>query len=170
MTKSKAEWVVAGGRVDEHGHCKRCGSGLRLEMPQHIEVVSAAMKAFVKVHSQCTDKGPVEPVAKTPADWARGRDTGISSGTIYAVMTRSRGPYGRYDIPHDPSDFGRCYRLLKLFPDWRPKLEEVSDRYPDWLPFVREWDKLTEMWEAALESKDGKEMYGFMAELRKGSL
>jgi len=72
-----------------------------------------------------------------------------------------------YDIPHDPDDFGRCYRLLELFPDWKSQLGKVAERFPKWSPFVREWDTLTTMYEAALSSKSNlaTEMYEFMQQL-----
>lgn len=105
----------------------------------------------------------------TPEDWLNGRDTGTSSRTIYAVLQNCR--MDCYDVPHDPDDFGRCYRLLKLFPAWKDRLPEVTLRFPAWAALVREWDKLTAMYEAAINSKADRapEMYALMRELRKES-
>lgn len=80
-------------------------------------------------------------VTQAQLSWALGRDTGTSSKTIFSVMTGSE--LDRSDVPYDPDDFGRCYRLLVLFPEWIPRLKEVADIYPEWGPMVREWDKLT---------------------------
>jgi hypothetical protein len=74
-------------------------------------------------------------------DWICGHDTGTSSKTIFSVMTGVEAI--RADVPYDPDDFGRCYRLLALVPEWRPRLQEVADRYAEWGPMVREWDQLT---------------------------
>jgi hypothetical protein len=78
------------------------------------------------------------------------------------------------DIPYDPDDFGRCYRLLKLFPSWRAELPKVADVCPKWKPYVEAWDELTAMFEAAGwhdETKkpkgDGGRMYNRMKELEK---
>ncbi len=93
----------------------------------------------------------------TPMDWMMSGDTGTSSKTICAVMTGSKlsGPFGA-DVPHDPSDFGRCYRLLALFPEWRNRLDEVAFHFPAWTALVREWDNLTAMYEEELAEKTGK--------------
>jgi hypothetical protein len=46
----KVDWVVAGGKPGELGHCTRCGDGLSMEMPQRVKVVTTAMNAFVRAH------------------------------------------------------------------------------------------------------------------------
>lgn len=82
--------------------------------------------------------------------WLLGDDTGISSRTIMAVMmgetvTSIGGP----GVPQDPADFGRCWRMLRLFPEFRERLSEVAQKYPAWTGLVREWDTLTAMFEKA---------------------
>jgi hypothetical protein len=173
MKRTKADWVVSGGKAGEIGHCTRCGDGLDLGGPQLLDVAVAAMKAFVKAHSHCHDTGRKEEQPVIPTDWARGRDTGISSGTIYSVITGNPSPCRSHGIPHDPSDFGRCYRLLELFPAWKHRLGAVAAAYPAWKPFVREWYKLTEMYEAVCghaligDNAPAMEMYNFMQKLRE---
>jgi len=93
----------------------------------------------------------------TPIEWLLSGDTGVSSKTICAVMTGSAkadsfGP----DVPHDPSDFGRCYRLLQHFPEWRARLPEVAAAYPIWGPMVDAWDDLTTLYEVEKQNKSGK--------------
>lgn len=85
----------------------------------------------------------------TPTEWLLGNDTGISSMTIFSVMTGSN--YSSPDVPHDMGDFGRCYRLLKLFPEWRQRLPEVAAKHKKWGPMVEAWDELTAMYEARLD-------------------
>lgn len=78
--------------------------------------------------------------------WLAGGDTGRSSQTIWAVMTGKLAPCIKgYDTPKDPSDFGRCVALLKLFPAWRARLPEVAARHPEWAPLVDAWDDLSAM-------------------------
>lgn len=79
--------------------------------------------------------------------WILGCDTGLSSKTIFSVMT-GKSDVGHGDHPWDCDDFGRCYRLLKLFPEWKSRLGEVSARYPAWTGLVSAWDELTELFEA----------------------
>lgn len=81
----------------------------------------------------------------TPTDWLLSGDTGISSETICAVMVGATAR--RVDIPYDTDDFGRCYRLLTLFPEWRARLPEVAKRFPKWGPMVMAWDELTSLYE-----------------------
>jgi hypothetical protein len=89
----------------------------------------------------------------TPIDWLMSRDTGISSKTICSVLTGSKAP-DWHDTPGDPDDFGRCYRLLALFPDWRARMPEVAAKYPKWGPMVAAWDELTALYEQCSD-KDG---------------
>jgi hypothetical protein len=102
----------------------------------------------------------------TPMEWLLGGDTGVSSKTILAVMTGNEvsGPFGA-DIPYDPSDFGRCYRLLQQFPEWKARLPEVAARYPIWGPMVEAWPQMETLWER--ESPTGKcpQLYAMMQEL-----
>jgi hypothetical protein len=83
----------------------------------------------------------------TPIEWLLSGDTGISSKTILSVMTGSKmsGRYGP-GVPLDSSDFGRCYRLLKIFPKWAERLNEVSERYPVWGPMIEAWGELTDIY------------------------
>lgn len=79
----------------------------------------------------------------TPIEWLLSDDTGISSKTILLVMLKCDDVDSfRPDVIYDPDDLGRCIRLLKLFPEWRPWLHEVSDRFPIWGPVISEWDDL----------------------------
>jgi hypothetical protein len=85
-----------------------------------------------------------------PEQWIVEGNIGTSSKTIWAVMMgviTQPSQCGRtYDTPHDPDDFSRCWKLLVLFPEWLKRLSEVGELLPKWKPFVREWDKLEEMY------------------------
>jgi hypothetical protein len=102
----------------------------------------------------------------TPIEWLLSGDTGVSSKTICAVMTGSKmkmdfGP----DIPHDGGDFGRCYRLLQHFPEWRVRLHEMADKYPMWGPMVEVWDELSALYEKERDTKKQHGLYERMREL-----
>ena len=161
--KNLAPWVVAGGAPGEAGHCQHCGQGLGITFPQSLNVMVAAMKAFTKDHARCTTKAWSEPVPQTPEEWVKGRDTGTSSMTICSVMAGR--PLDRADIPHDPDDFGRCYRLLQLFPAWKFRLGELAVRYPEWELLVREWADLESRYEEELQSGSCPKLYAKMKEL-----
>ena len=163
--KAKAEWVVAGGKIGEIAHCTRCGRGLSLGGSQPLPIVVAAMDAFVKMHLHCKAGMFQEPETNTPDEWLRGRDTGTSSLTIFSVMN-NQVVTKHYDLPHDPDDFGRCYRLLKLFPSWKNRLSEVVKRFPEWGPMVREWDTITKLYEQELPTGLAPRCYELMQQLR----
>ena len=99
----------------------------------------------------------------TPTEWLLGNDTGTSSKTICAVMTGSkcRDP----DVPYDPGDFGRCYRLLALFPEWRVRMHEVADEYPIWGPMVDAWDELTALYDEEKDQRAAPKLYKRMQSL-----
>lgn len=111
---------------------------------------------------------------ETPKEWIVSSDTGISSRVIWAVMMGvSLEVMPHASIPHDPPDFGRCYRLLEVMPEWRDRLEEVADKCSRWRPLVEHWSELETMYEACLDQEgryDGstdaaKVMYDRMKEL-----
>lgn len=109
--------------------------------------------------------------------WLANGETGISSKTIHAVLTETVDntvfnnvpSWFRYDVPCDPSDFRRCYLLLKFIPEWKPRLHEVAERFPKWKPFVEHWEELTRLYEEERENVDGKarKLYARMKELRE---
>lgn len=94
--------------------------------------------------------------------WLANGETGISSKTIHAVLTgtvdntvfNTSPSWFRYDVPHDPSDFRRCYLLLKFIPEWKQRLHEVAERFPKWKPFVEQWDELTRLYEEERDKND----------------
>lgn len=114
--------------------------------------------------TECFDIETLAP--NTPLEWMLAGDTGISSETILHVMEGTPPPM-RVDVPHDPSDFGRCHRLLEAFPTYRARLQEVAEKYPAWVGLVREWDALTEMYCAARNTgaKSAPDLYERMREL-----
>lgn len=79
--------------------------------------------------------------------WILGDDTGTSSETIWAVMMDFPRPL-LSGPPGDYWDFGRCFRLLCKFPEWRPNLARVGIRRRDWKPVITIWPKLERLYRA----------------------
>jgi len=85
------------------------------------------------------------PTAREIADranaWIVGRDTGMSSQAMWAVMmgveTDGSSPH-----PRDAADLGRCIRLLEAVPEWRPRLKEMALVNGYWAALVAHWDEL----------------------------
>lgn len=57
--------------------------------------------------------------------WALSNDTGTSSETLAAFMLGIERD-GWDHPPSDGADRGRCIRLLKLIPEWLPRLPELA--------------------------------------------
>ena len=94
------------------------------------------------------------PIEQRAYIWAALGEQGISSRTIFSVMTgtiayEDKFPREclRFNVPHDPDDFRRCYLLLKLIPEWREQLEEMGKTFDSWWPFVYHWDEMTALYE-----------------------
>ena len=166
-SKLKVDWVVLKG---DSMLCTRCGIGKKL-FPCPVDEIPARLDRFSNEHYDCLPSPAsldiqAQPYEK-PVDWIVGDDTGTSSVTIWAVMMGAKA--ARSGVPHDPSDFGRCYRLLRAFPEWRARMPEVAKTYPAWAPFVEKWDQLTALFEEEVQRKDGKapKLYEFIQGLRK---
>lgn len=97
--------------------------------------------------------------------WIVEGEVGISSKTMWVALMdvetthNNRGFY--FDIPYDPDDFSRCYQLVKDCEVTKEDLKKVEVRFPWWKPFIKNWDKLVEMY----ESKDFTSLYKFMQSL-----
>ena len=74
--------------------------------------------------------------------WIVGRDTGMSSKAIWAHMMGAGEPGFGWSVPHDPDDLSRCLRLLKLIPEWAPRMPEMAKHSPQWARLVGGWDEI----------------------------
>ncbi len=90
-------------------------------------------------------------------DWLLSGDTGISSKVMFHVLSGRKGgdTRGWFNWPHDPSDFGRCFRMLAKFPEWRGRIGEVSAACPGWGPMIAAWDELESLWHEEIHRLDG---------------
>jgi len=114
---------------------------LRREMRgHHAEAFISAALSEIENHRQRTAQ------YERAMLWRNGYDTGSSSETIWAVMMGVPMKHNSY--PLDVSDFGRCYRLLKWMPAWRPRLPEVAVVHgKEWVGLVAAWDEITAAYE-----------------------
>ena len=92
-------------------------------------------------------------------EWLKLHDNGMSSECIADVMC---GLPNQGNYPHDGSDFGRCERLLMLYPEWRERLSEMSAINMAWAALVPKWDKIVAAW------KHDKELWEVKGQKAKG--
>lgn len=83
--------------------------------------------------------------------WVASGDTGASSMTIYRHMLGlpHDGGFGVSE-PSDGGDLGRCLRLLRLIPEWRPRMHEMAKLSHAWAALVPHWDELSALLEAEI--------------------
>lgn len=77
-------------------------------------------------------------------------DYGISSITILAATQDIK--LTDASVPHDPSDFVRCYKMLNALGcadarDRKIVLLEVARKYSEWVAFVDAWEELNSLYE-----------------------
>lgn len=139
-----------------------------------ISLAAEIMKGFAKNHLHCqpTWKEPVNENADKQSEWvnaawwAQHGERGSSSECIFNHLNKSMRYEKAFDKhPLDPSDFHRCYKLLKAVPQWRDRIGEMRIVSPVWEKLVDNWEKLESMLEEQLETKKPNGMYEFMNQL-----
>ncbi len=167
LKKSRTPHCVVG---ENSLRCTHCGEEVKLPMPISINMFTAMSKAFIKDHKSCkpTQKGAERMDFTTFDAWAASWDTGISSKHIFRVCTGRPVSGTTHGRPRDGSDFGRCYRLLKAFPELRDAFNErMGKDDPLWQPLVDAWDELTALYEKEHPSGKCPKLYKRLCELNK---
>lgn len=125
--------------------------------------ISSALNAIFAIGTEAECKAwrseieeQLEKDVKDPyRRWLFGTDTGVSSITMFSEMidntdlrlealSRIRDP----DIPHDSSDFGRCYRLLQKFPEFGKRWAKLVEKHAAWRLYADNWSTLEARWAA----------------------
>lgn len=148
-------------------HCLKCKHEWEGEMLVEVALsVAAAVIAALRCPACGADSKsvalgrgdvPTPPPAQSAgmtdlerrAAWLRLRDNGVSSECLADVMC-GRQATGAY--PHDGDDFGRCERLLALYPEWRARLHEMGGENVVWASLVLRWDEIAAAWRSDAEN------------------
>jgi len=96
--------------------------------------------------------------------WRAGYDVGISSCAIAWALGGTSLMSG-HEPPSDPSDFGRCLRLVRLM-GWRHELGRVSKRWPEWAGIVDAWDELEALYDTEEPTGKCPKLYERMQAIR----
>ncbi len=146
--------------------CLNCGDEYVVNMPASITMMAAIMDAFDKDHAGCKPSaaGRARFEYTNPDEWIKSWDTGESSKTIWHYMM---GRSYRSCLPLDPDDFGRCYRLLKAFPEWRSRLPEMAHDMRSWAPMIAAWSDLERLYEEELPTGTAPKLYQAMQEFHR---
>lgn len=97
-------------------------------------------------------------------NWMRSGDTGTSSETMAAIALGADS--GDFGAPYDPSDFGRCYRLVQAIPAIRDAFPRIAELVPAFAGILREWDALVAIYLRDLPSGKSGELYQRIKTLR----
>jgi len=94
----------------------------------------------------------LEPTEKERAIWwAAYGERGLSSMSIYNFFAPQLGlpkvSFWSACVPADGADFGRCYGLLLLLPEWKARLDELTVLGSRWESLIKNWDKLSRLHE-----------------------
>ena len=81
--------------------------------------------------------------------WRASDDTGTSSLYMASVIW---GGSNHYSAPSDPSDFGRCYRLIRAVPGTKESLGLLSEKSEYWRLLVEHWGELEKLYEFQLSN------------------
>ncbi|PZR93527.1 MAG: hypothetical protein DI537_10440 [Stutzerimonas stutzeri] len=104
--------------------------------------------------------------------WIVGEHVGSSSMAIFAHMTGVKPRQG-FSNPWDPSDFGRCLRLLRAVPEWRVRLPEMARRSKAWKALCARWSEIERCMEEEVglnweKSQSAPRTYELMKEIIDG--
>lgn len=111
------------------------------------------------------------------AAWLRSDDTGQSSLAMARHLAPLAGigvevPLGHYadgtEHPSDPSDFGRCSRLLGAVPELRPHLESMASLSPAWASLAGHWEELEALHREETPAGKAPRLYRRMRDLIEG--
>ena len=125
-----------------------------------------------EVHSEPLQQYKVSSrffIPESAQEWLLKGDRGISSETIFGVITGLRIEESQYP-PADPGDFYRCYKLIKAVPEWKSELHKVAKLSKTWKNVIDNWDKLSELLEEQIDWRNkgisaSNGMYDFMKQL-----
>ena len=161
--------------------CTHCGEKYAMAMPAPVTLFASMCDTFDKEHRRCKLRptgpactycfafghAPKEcPSLEYGGDvgrWIRGPDTGSSSLSLCARLT-GQGK-GGVDAPLDADDFGRCYRFLKSFPQYRARIGEMR-AVDGWAKLVAAWDELEALYEEEYPSGMAPKLWARMRALR----
>ena len=141
------------------------------------------MNAVVTAANTICDEMEKPHVLSTPnmglEQWLQSDDTGLSS--LAMTWQLFNEPENRHMVgsvkssgdktehPHDPADFGRCYRFLKAVPEATKRLDRMRTVSAVWDRFIDNWSKMTYLYERDISAGYSDELYELMQDLMKGS-
>ena len=150
--------------------CFHCGASQKMPLPMDAGLAGKFMLLFDSHHKNCK-KTWVEPFPLDCAKlndeleqmkwWLKNGNQGVSSNTMFKVLNnyhmQPNGSTGCH--PLDPSDFRRCYWLIKCIPQWESRLDKMRTQSKQWAAIVDNWTLLSKMLEQQMATGKPNGMY-----------
>ena len=111
-------------------------------------------------------------INKNLNNWLATGDRGISSEAIASQLTSINIVESCWfsTHPRDPSDFGRCMRLLDAVPEFRPRLKEMAEVSPVWAALVKQWDELESLYKEEFPTGKAPKLYDRMQKIESETI
>lgn len=151
--------------LDYLGKC-----GLTMPVPRKMNaIIEAANDIMAALES---DDRPAKDGVGLSA-WLQSDDTGLSSGHMaFNLAAATNHParhmtsqYAECRHPLDPEDFGRCYRMLRAVPEFRPHVGEMAAAGETWAKLASVWLELERLYEEELPTGKAPKLYERMKQL-----
>ena len=99
--------------------------------------------------------------------WLATGERGISSEAIASKLSGINivNPIWATTYPCDPSDFGRCLKLLDAVPEFKPRLPEMMSVHPVWAKLLENWDELERLYKEEYKTGKCPKLYARMQEI-----
>ena len=158
--------------IDSHDDCRKVIQKL-LDIERGASVFRAAFGMAVLMDSANEVVDPdsdileMHPKYRQIGEWLAKGDVGISSKTMVAIALGAES--GRFDAPYDPSDFYRCYELVKQVPAIRNSFDDIAKKVPAFAGILREWDDLCVLFNSEKDTGMCRKTYARIKELRAES-
>lgn len=106
--------------------------------------------------------------AKPIIHWMFNGDTGVSSETMaaFALGTQRERAFGQ-DAPSDPSNIGRCDKLVMAVPEILDVFPVISRKAPVFRGISAHWDELCALYERDLSTGGSLQLFRRIQELRE---
>lgn len=107
---------------------------------------SRQYNAVIKAANDICDAMANEDTGSTPGvgleAWLQSDDVGSSSKYMASILTNENSLHAPPAHPRDPSDFGRCRKLLLAVPEFKERLSRMSGQSEVWGKIISNWDRL----------------------------
>ena len=116
---------------------------------KQAECTQRQMNAIIKAATDICEAFERDDVRAKPGmglkAWLCSDDTGLSSRFMADCLTGHRAGQDAH-YPHDPDDFGRCFRLLEAAPTLRKDIGVLAGTCRQWRALIENWTELEALW------------------------